>query len=60
MGSQGLVTVFGEKIIKVTLLSKIIIAFSECNNTINSETLEQLGCLNYFAFEYLLEMDLVI
>ena len=38
---------------------RIITAFSECKDTSNPETLDHLGGLN-FAFENLLEMDLVI
>ena len=61
----ALVTLVGVKDRKGPLLSilnktwKIITALSEYNNINSLETLDQLGCLN-FAFENLLEMDLVI
>ena len=64
-GGLSLVTFHGGNDRKGSRLSlhsktrKIIIALSKCNDTNNSETLEKLGCLN-FAFENLLEMDLVI
>ena len=67
MGSGGLalVTLLGGKDRKGPLFSvlsktwKIITAFSECKDTSSSETLDQLGCF-HFAFENLLEMDMVI
>ena len=67
MGSGGLalVTLLGGKdrkgplILVLSKTWKIITALSECNDSSNSKTLDQLGCLN-FAFENLLEMDLVI
>ena len=67
MGSKGLalVTLLGGKDRKGPLLSvlsktwKIINAFSECKDTSSLETLDQLGSF-HFAFENLLEMDMVI
>ena len=67
MGSRGLVLVtpLGGTDHKDSLLSvlskiwKVITALSKRNGTNNLETLDYLGCLN-FAFENLLEMDLVI
>ena len=67
MGSVGLVLVTflggtdhkGSLLLVLSETWKIITVFSECKDTSSPETLDHLGGLN-FAFENLLEMDLVI